>query len=76
LESDEDKSKIEKMIKTAKEQGVKKTMMMFVAVPLEFLRNHSIPMSSMPIKDGSKWNQNRAAIIAVFYVFACLTLSG
>ena len=56
MESDEDKSKIKKMIKTAKEQGVKKTMMMFVAVPLEFLRNHSIPMSSVPIKDGSKWN--------------------
>jgi hypothetical protein len=51
-------------------------MMMFVSVPLEFLRNHSIPMASVPIKEGSKWNQNRAAIIAVTYVFACLFLSG
>jgi len=44
------------MLATAKELGVKKTMMLFVSVPLEFLRNHSIPMASVPIKEGSKWN--------------------
>jgi len=75
LESDEDRSKIDKMLKTAKRLGVKKTMMLFVSVPLEFL-NHSIPMASVPIGANSKWNQTRAAIIATFYIFACLMLSG
>lgn len=76
LESDEDRSKIDKMLKTAKRLGVKKTIMLFVSVPLEFLRNHSIPMASVPIGDNSKWNQTRAAIVATFYIFACLMLSG
>lgn len=64
------------MLTTAKELGVKKTMMLFVSVPIDFLRNHSIPMASVPIKDGSAYNQTRAAVIPVVYIFFCLLLSG
>ena len=64
------------MLTTAKELGVKKTMMLFISVPIDFLRNHSIPMASVPIKDGSTYNQTRAAVIPVVYIFFCLLLSG
>ena len=68
--------KVGEMWKHAKVLGFKKVFMLFISVPMNFLRDYTIPMSSVPIKDGNEWDQKKAATIPVFYVFASLYLSG
>ena len=48
--------KIGMMWEHAKAIGFKKVFMLFISVPMKFLRDYTIPMSSVPIKDGNEWD--------------------
>lgn len=59
------------LLKRTKQDGCLGTFSKFVSVPLNFLRDYTIPMAEQ-----ENWDRNRAAIVPLFIVLAAFYLSG
>ena len=57
--------------KRIKNEGIADNLMKVIEIPLNFLRDYTIP-----IADDEAWNRNRASVLPCFIVLAFLYLNG
>ena len=57
--------------RTFKEEGILSTLMLFVAIPLTFVRDYTIPIGEF-----EAWDRQRAAFIPITQVGAFFYLNG
>jgi len=59
------------MMRRTKERGVVSTFMLFIRIPLDFLRDYTCPMA-----EKESWDRNRAAILPLTMITAFFYLGG